>query len=380
MKTPPPTALILAAGESSRFWPLSTHGHKSLHRLGGRPLIEHTVRSLVAVGLNQIIVVQSAGVPGSPFPYRTIEQHLGDGRALGAEISYVVQPDPRGQRDAILRGTTGIEGEFVIVNPENLNAGEIVQELLAVKGDVAAVVAAHERDDTWQFGVFEVTDGQLTGFVEKPKRGTEPSRMCNMSVQVVGPRYLELLKEESDQDPVANLTALLKLANESNVRVCATTQPFFPLKYPWDLFPMAAYLKPPDRPYFGENVHIDPSATVDQDSVIEQDSVIGPGVRIIGSLIGAGSRIGATVSSSILGADVVIETGAVLRDHSDAATVTATIKGQSVDSGRPLLGAVIGQGSMVGGVQLGAGCLIGAGARVSCDIAPAASLPDQTET
>lgn len=374
-----PTAVILAAGESSRFWPLSTHGHKSLHRLCGCPIIEHTVRSLVSAGITDIVIVQSTGRPDSQFPYRSVEHHLADGVGLGARISYVSQPEPRGQRDAILRAATDISGDFIIINPENLNAGEIARELLASRGDAAAVIAAQEREDTWQFGVFEESDGQLSGFVEKPARGSEPSQLCNMSVQLVTPRYVELLNAESDQDPAANLTALVKLAHESPVRICVTTAQFFPLKYPWDLFQMAQYLKPAGKPYLGENVRINPTASVDPGSVIEQDTVIGSGVTVTGSLVGAGSHIKSSVSNSVFGADVQVEEGVTIKAVDAQPTVSATVKGASVDSGLSSLGALVGQGSTLkAGVTVGAGAMIGAQAEVTTDVAAAGSVPDQT--
>lgn len=363
-----PPAVILAAGESSRFWPLSTHGHKSLHRLCGKAIIEHTVESLVTAGITELVIVQSPISRHEIFPHRTIEDQLGDGSRYGATIRYVEQPEPLGQRDAILRAaTTGLEGDFLIINPENLNAGELARELVEAKGDAAGAVAAQRRDDTWLFGVFSETDGKLDGLVEKPPRGEEPSQLCNMSVQLLGQDYLALLKNEPPDRPAANLSALLRLAGSAEVRIHVTDLPFFPLKYPWNLFAMAGHLKPVDGPYLDPAARVDDAVTVDADCVIEADAVVtGPAV-LTASLVGAGSRVdGTDLPHSILGADVRIGPEAVIGHQAGAGqTVRSEVKGDAVDSGQRDLGVVVGQGARIDrGTHIAAGTMIGAYAHV----------------
>ena len=50
-------AIILAAGESSRFWPLNQK-HKSLIKIMGKFLISYTIAGLRKLGVHDIIVVQ----------------------------------------------------------------------------------------------------------------------------------------------------------------------------------------------------------------------------------------------------------------------------------------------------------------------------------
>ncbi len=50
-------AVILAAGESSRFWPLKQR-HKSLIKIMGRPLICYTIERLKKSAIKDIIIVQ----------------------------------------------------------------------------------------------------------------------------------------------------------------------------------------------------------------------------------------------------------------------------------------------------------------------------------
>ena len=60
-------AVILAAGESSRFWPLNKN-HKSLIKIMGRPLIWWTLKSLEKAGISEAVIIQG--------PKKEIEREL----------------------------------------------------------------------------------------------------------------------------------------------------------------------------------------------------------------------------------------------------------------------------------------------------------------
>ena len=50
-------SVILAAGESSRFWPLNQK-HKSLLKIMGKPIIWHTLNGLKKSGIKETIIIQ----------------------------------------------------------------------------------------------------------------------------------------------------------------------------------------------------------------------------------------------------------------------------------------------------------------------------------
>lgn len=371
------TAVVLAAGESSRFWPLSTHGHKALHRLGGKAIIEHTVASLVGAGIIDIIVVQSPIARAAHFPHRTVSDQLGDGRRLGARIRYVDQAEAIGQGDAILRAAPMLDGEFVVVQPENINAGEIVKELLGIPGNVMAV---QERQETWLFGVCAVDGGIVTDIIEKPERGTEPSKLCNMWVAKLDSDYLRHLKE-APPSLISSVTALQTLGYERKLRYVVSGHPFFPLKYPWHLFAMAEHLRDETKPFIGEGVTVHPTAAIAGSCVIESDCVIGEHVSLTRCIIGAGSNIGSSLANSIIGAAAVIEDDVTVDDRPDhAGEIAANVKGQTVMTGMPRLGVVVGQGSRLRqGCRITPGVMIGA----ECDTAGVqvtANVPDRSRS
>ncbi|MFB6215539.1 MAG: NTP transferase domain-containing protein, partial [Candidatus Aenigmatarchaeota archaeon] len=80
-------AVILAAGESSRFKPLSQNRHKALMSALGKPLIEHTIDELRSAGVDEVIVVQG--------PEEEIAKEIN-----GKADHYVVQNEPKGMGHA----------------------------------------------------------------------------------------------------------------------------------------------------------------------------------------------------------------------------------------------------------------------------------------
>ena len=108
-------AMILAAGRGERMRPLTDHTPKPLLTAAGNPLIEYTVKQLVAAGFNDIVINHAhLGVQ--------IEEHLGDGSRFGANIGY----SPEGEQ--------ALETAGGIINALPLLGDEV---FLVVNGDIA---------------------------------------------------------------------------------------------------------------------------------------------------------------------------------------------------------------------------------------------------
>ncbi|VAW86837.1 Glucose-1-phosphate thymidylyltransferase [hydrothermal vent metagenome] len=74
-------AMILAAGRGERMRPLTDVTPKPLLKVGGDYLIAYQLRSLVAVGITEIVINHA-------WLGEQLEQALGDGRQYGAQIRY----------------------------------------------------------------------------------------------------------------------------------------------------------------------------------------------------------------------------------------------------------------------------------------------------
>jgi len=108
-------AMILAAGRGERMRPLTDHTPKPLLPVAGKPIIEHTIRQLVAAGFNDIVINHAH--LGSQ-----IEERLGNGQQFGANISY----SPEGEQ--------ALETAGGIINALHLLGNEV---FLVINGDIA---------------------------------------------------------------------------------------------------------------------------------------------------------------------------------------------------------------------------------------------------
>ncbi len=157
-------ALVLAGGTGSRLRPFSHSMPKQLIPIANKPVLVHVMESLRDLG------VREAGlIVGDRGP--EIAAALGDGSALGVEITYIPQDAPRGLAHctAIARDFLG-DDDFVMYLGDNLltdSLREIADDFRAHRP--AAQLVVHKVTDPRAFGVAEVDeDGRVVRLVEKP--------------------------------------------------------------------------------------------------------------------------------------------------------------------------------------------------------------------
>ena len=110
--------VILAAGESSRFWPLNKK-HKSLIKIMGKPLIFYTLKALERIGILKVIIIQ--GVK------KDIEKELKQYKTK-IKIKYLVQPRAKGMGNALWQARNLLKDRFLVLNPERVDIEEIVKD------------------------------------------------------------------------------------------------------------------------------------------------------------------------------------------------------------------------------------------------------------
>jgi molybdenum cofactor cytidylyltransferase len=116
------TAVVPAAGQSTRFG-----GRKLVADVGGVPLLDRTLASLLDGGIDRVIVVVQAGAT-----------FAGVARFADPRVSTVVNPDPdRGMFSSIQIGLAVADGDVVVVLPADMP--------FVAPATVAAVVAQARR-------------------------------------------------------------------------------------------------------------------------------------------------------------------------------------------------------------------------------------------
>lgn len=124
-------ALVLAAGRGERLRPLTDSTPKPLLEVGGHPLVHYPLLMLKAAGIVQIAinVHHLAG---------RFETTLGDGGALGLEITYAPEPVLLGTGGPLLKLKDFFGAEpFVVANADTI-----------LDLDLRAMIALHRERDS----------------------------------------------------------------------------------------------------------------------------------------------------------------------------------------------------------------------------------------
>ncbi|MFP4590188.1 MAG: sugar phosphate nucleotidyltransferase [Halobacteriales archaeon] len=158
-------AVIPAAGRGSRMGALTSTRPKGLVPVAGRPLIEYAMAAAVRLGADRLVVV--TGYRGDELRARLGATHA------GRPIRYVEQPERRGLADAVAKAGTALEGDFLLVNGDNvfgegLDDGR--RELF--DDDGALLVEVADRKTARRTGVVEVGGDHVVRAGERPE---EPS-------------------------------------------------------------------------------------------------------------------------------------------------------------------------------------------------------------
>src|SRR6266511_2623234 len=168
----PRVGVVLAAGRSQRLDPLTRGGSKALLRLGGLSLVERAVRTLLARGLERVLVV----VGHDAGPVATVVGHLAPGRVRAVYADR--WRDGNGASLTAVEGEATVSGEalFVLVTTDHLFGEGALDRLLAA-GEPAVLIDPAPNHAAWLEGcrVRIVEEGAAVGF---GKHLEEPAIDC----------------------------------------------------------------------------------------------------------------------------------------------------------------------------------------------------------
>ncbi|HVY08718.1 MAG TPA: glucose-1-phosphate thymidylyltransferase RfbA [Mycobacteriales bacterium] len=158
--------ILLAGGTGSRLWPITKAISKQLMPVYDKPMVYYPLSTLMLAKIRQILVVTA---PEDAGQFRRL---LGDGRQLGLEISYAVQPEPKGLAQAFTIGADFIGTDPVaLVLGDNIFYGTGLGSQLASLADVdGAHLFAYQVARPSEYGVVEFDgNGQVVSIEEKPE-------------------------------------------------------------------------------------------------------------------------------------------------------------------------------------------------------------------
>lgn len=400
------TVLLLAGGDSTRFFPLSD---KNWLHITGKPVIFHTVSQIVQFGIRNIVIVGN-------------NKNIGNIQKLKNEFSrinlyFVEQTDSRGMGGAVLSARKYIQGKkILIINPADFYEDILLsqlQDILSQKDE--AVIAGIASDAYFPGGYLSINKGYITGIVEKPNPSELPSKMISLVFDYFrrADDFLESIdkvtfsKDDLFEKAIDNL-----IKQNKKIRFLHYKGYWGHLKFPWECLEVSSY-------FLGKlKRRIDKRAIIDKSASIIGNVVIGPNVRVLENVkivgpafIGEGTIVGNNVvirqsniesncvigysteiTRSVIGSncwfhsnyigDSIIENnvgmgaGTILANFKlDESTVTSAFEKKKIDTHLLKLGAMIGSNVRIGvncsimpGVKIGTNCIVGAGILLSSDV------------
>jgi bifunctional UDP-N-acetylglucosamine pyrophosphorylase / glucosamine-1-phosphate N-acetyltransferase len=324
------STIVLAAGEGTR---MRSTTPKVLHRIAGRPLVEHAVRAAADIAPDDLVVVIGHG-------REAVEARMTElAGSLGREIHTAVQDQQLGTGHAVACGLSRLQGRptgtvLVSYGDVPLLDADTLRGLLAEhreSGNAVTVLSAVVDDPSGYGRIIRDGDGNVIGIVEQKDTTSEQAEITEINSGVYA-FDAEVLGDALDRLSTKNaqgelyLTDVLSIARTDGrpvgALVCADTWLVEGVNDRVQLARLGAELnRRLVLRWMREGVTVTDPASVwlDCDVTLARDVVLEPGVQLrSGTTIGENSHIGPDTTLT----GCTVHAGAtVVRTHGDGAEV-----------------------------------------------------------
>ena len=356
-------AVIMAAGKSTRTWPLTLTKPKPLLKVMNKEIIKHNLDALqglvseviIIVGFKKEMIIEEIGHKYGKLKIRYAEQkrQLGTGHAL----KYVEKL---------------IKGKFIVMGGDDIFSKKDIKACLRHK----YAVLGCKVEDPGRFGVFVVKGKEVKKVVEKPRKFV--SDIANAGLYVFDKSVFKFKLRKSQRGEYEIIDYINALIKKERV-VCENVKGrWLSVGYPWDLIEAnnvlvseikndikgkveknvivkgklkagkgteilsGTYIK--GNVIIGENCLIGPNCYLRGNTSIGNGCHIGQAVEIKNSVIMDNAKVPhlSYIGDSVIGENSNLGAGTITANlKHDNKNVRSVVKGKIVDTGRRKFGTII---------------------------------------
>jgi len=365
-------AVILAAGKSTRTYPLTLTKPKPLLKILNKPILAHLLDALLECGVEETIIVVG-------YKKEMIQGAFGDSYK-GMKLVYEEQRlGERGQQLGTLHALHEVKhllkDRFYVLYGDDLLHADDLKESLKHKYSLILM----ETKTPERFGIAIIDEkGFLADIVEKPKQYI--GNLASVGGFMFDKKIFDYpLEKNEGQDEYYIPDMLKRLCRDEKVVPLIIKKYWLPTGYPWDLLnatetiikdvreskiegtieegavvkgiavvgkgttiKSGAYIEGPV--VIGENCTIGPNCFIRSGTVIGNNCKVGNAVEIKNSILMDNVHVGhlSYLGDCVAGDNVNFGAGTITANwRHDNISVKSMYGGQLVDSGRRKLGAII---------------------------------------
>ena len=286
-------AVIMAGGFGTRLRPLTNNIPKPMIPMANRPMMEHIVELVRAHGMTRLVTLLY-------FQPEVIERHFGDGAEFGVEMTYLTAAEDFGTAGAVKFAAPYLQEPFLVISGDVLTDFDLTQAIAfhRARGALATIVLTRVENPL-QYGLVIADDeGRITRFLEKPSWSEVFTDTVNTGIYILEPEVLEFIPPGAEFDFSRDLFPLLMREEKALYGYVASG-------YWRDVGDLIEY-RLAHRDILAGAVRVNvPGSRVEGNA------------RITNSVIGDRCVIqeGASISDSVLWADVHVGRGALLSEN-----------------------------------------------------------------
>jgi dTDP-glucose pyrophosphorylase len=178
-------AVIMAGGLGTRLRPLTDTLPKPMLPVGDRPIMERVLEGLRESGIHEVVV-------STHYKGELIQDHFGDGSALGVEIRYVNEEQRFGTIGGLRLMRAHLREPFLVINGDILTTLDFsAMRVFHHQHQADMTVAVRKHEYQVPYGVVQVEGTSIVALDEKPALPL----FVNAGIYLINPEVIECIPE-----------------------------------------------------------------------------------------------------------------------------------------------------------------------------------------